>query len=180
METDEVPTSSWQNPLVLVGIAALAAVTIIGIVVLLTPLDGPAISSDSEPRLGTAQTDPSSSEPSRLETSNGDWWKIPEEPDVIQLESLKKEMLGQAKRLEGRYPKNAKALDLCASVYYDLNQLEEANRLWKACLALNPTVADYYLSYAEFLAGNEKPDEAIRVLEDAHVKKIVGSIKATL
>ena len=172
METDEVPTSSWQNPLVLVGIAALAAVTIIGIVVLLTPLDGPAISSDSEPRLGTVQTDPPSSEPSRLETSNGDWWKIPEEPDVIQLESLKKEMLGQAKRLEGQYPKNAKALDLCASVYYDLNQLEEANRLWKACLALNPTVADYYLSYAEFLAGNEKPDEAIRVLEDAHAKKI--------
>ncbi len=172
METDVVPTSKWQNPLVLVGIAALAAVTIIGVVVLLTPLDGPTISSDSEPRLGLVQSDSSSSEPSRVEASKEDWWKLPSEPEVIQLESLKVEMLSQAKRLERQYPKNAKALDLCASVHYDVNQLDEADRLWKTCLALNPTQADFYLNYSEFLTANEKPDEAIRVLEGAHSQKI--------
>ncbi len=169
---DEAAASLWQNPFVLVGIAVLGAASIIGIVVLLTPLDGPAISSDSEPRLGLPDPDQTSSVPSSIEVSNSDGWKLPLEPEAIQLESLKEEMLGQAKRLEVQYPKNAKALDLCASVHYDLNQLTEADRLWQACLELNPTQADYYLSYAEFLAGNEKPDEAIRVLEKAHSKGI--------
>ena len=162
----------WQSPFFLLGVAVLGAATIIGIVVLLTPLNGPDVEIDSEPRLGLEQTDPSSAGASPSETSVQAWWKIPVEPEAVQMESLKVEMLNQAKLLEEQYPKNAKALELCASVYYDLNQLEAADRLWKACLALNPPTAEYYLSYAEFLSANERPEEAIRVLEGAHSQKI--------
>lgn len=97
---------------------------------------------------------------------------LPTEPEVIDMPKLQSEMIAEAKRLELFYPKSAQSLDLAASVYFDLNQLENAERLWQSCLALQPSQADYYISYGEFLQNQERSEEAIEVILSAHERKI--------
>lgn len=94
------------------------------------------------------------------------------DPEPIEMLSLEGEMLKQAEVLEHTHPSSAMALDLAASVYYDLNRLPEADRLWIACMDLRPTESEFYVSYAGFLSNNERVTEAIQLLEAAHARKI--------
>lgn len=164
----EPPTTAWQSPFALLGFAVLAAFAIIGIVVFLTPSDGPADISDLE-RSHSIEADSPANYPNAPQAT---WPPLPTTPAVATLDTLEQEMLIEAKRLEVTHPKNAKALDLCASVYYDLNELEDADRLWKLCLATQPTAADSYLSYATFLTRTQRAEEAIAILEQAHNRSI--------
>lgn len=99
-------------------------------------------------------------------------YELPINSETVDFDSLKAEMIAQAVHMASFYPKNPAALDLCASVHYDLNRLPEADKYWRACMELQPTDPEYFVSYAQFLNGQERPDEAIKILEDAHNRSV--------
>lgn len=99
-------------------------------------------------------------------------FQLPTEPEAIEMAKLQDEMIGQANHLASFYPRTAAALDLAASVHYDLNRLDEADRLWKACLELSPREPDYYVQYAKYLVNLDRAEEAVSVITNAHAKAI--------
>lgn len=98
--------------------------------------------------------------------------EIPTIPEAVNLQQLREEMIDQAKVLEMEHTKTPAAMDLVASVYYDLNQLDEADRVWKKCLALQSPEPDAYVHYSRFLNQQDRSDEAITLLSEAHSRRI--------
>jgi tetratricopeptide (TPR) repeat protein len=157
--------SRWKGFSLLLWIAIPTGL-IIGIVVLLTPLESPPPIGSSGSRLKADQ------EPTNDLIRPIPTWPLPTDAEQFQMEELQAELLREAKRLVQSYPQSTDALDLAASIHYDLNRLPEADELWKACLALEPANPNIYLEYARFLTQTEKPEQAIQVLEAAHTQQI--------
>jgi tetratricopeptide (TPR) repeat protein len=101
---------------------------------------------------------------------------LPNEPELIEVQPLQEEMIAQAKALEQSHSNSTAALDLAASVYYDLNQPNEADRLWKACFKLEPKEADLYVNYSRFLNQLDRSEEAIELLNKVHAKSIETNV----
>lgn len=99
-------------------------------------------------------------------------FELPTKPEALNLQQLREEMIAQAKVLETEHTKTPAAMDLVASVYYDLNNLDEAERVWKKCIALGSPEPDAYVHYSRFLNQQDRSDEAIELLKDAHSRRI--------
>ncbi len=99
-------------------------------------------------------------------------FELPTKPEAVNLQQLREEMIDQAKVLEMEHTKTPAAMDLVASVYYDLNQLDEADRVWKKCIALQSPEPDVYVHYSRFLNQQDRSDEAIKLLNEAHSRRI--------
>ncbi|MFO0942893.1 MAG: hypothetical protein U0930_19315 [Pirellulales bacterium] len=97
---------------------------------------------------------------------------LPTEPEAIDLQQLRDEMLSQAQVLETEHTKTPAAMDLVASVYYDLNYLGEAERVWKKCIVLGSPEPDVFVHYSRFLNQQDRSEEAIQLLNDAHSRRI--------
>lgn len=154
------------NGLIRLGLILTGVTLVVSSVWVLYPLlNKKANSSSRGPRLQADAIEISDS-------TTGQPFQLPTSPEPIEMAQLQEEMISQAKHLEAFYAKDSTALDICASVYYDLNQLDEADRLWKACVALQPTEHDPYIRYAQFLTAQERAEEAIKLIELAHSKSI--------
>ena len=154
------------NGLIRLGLILTGVTLVVSSVWVLYPLlNKKANSSSRGPRLQADAIEISDS-------TKGQPFQLPTSPEPIEISKLQDEMISQAKHLEAFYAKDSTALDICASVYYDLNQLDEADRLWKACVALQPTEHDPYIRYAQFLTAQERAEEAIKLIELAHSKSI--------
>lgn len=95
-------------------------------------------------------------------------FEIPTIPETFNMSDLEKELMEEAQRLSEFYPRSIPFLDLCASLYYNLNRLELAEQLWSRCISLTPSEPEYYLNYSRFLLRNDRVEDAITVIEKAH------------
>ena len=181
--------SRRRHPLTLIGVGSLLAAVVIIVVVWLTPNDEQEFGTHREsahdasgnsqvfqPPPVLAPAAPTNFDRSGSTTPNVPGgmtgFVLPAEPQGIQVKPLMEEMIVEAKRLQAAYPRNAAALDLAASVYYDLNHLDEAERVWTKCVALHPNRAGIYVGFAQMLVTYGKPELAVTILEQAHAQGI--------
>lgn len=168
---------SVKRLLYLLGAAAASAAAIIGIVVLLTPLEPNGSDPASETAANSAAATPAAgaivagSAPGATLPANPPrkiaW---PTEPAEVTVEALQAELKRLANRLSERFPERADALHVSAMIAKELGRSAEAEALWQRSVDLAPPQVGPYVGLATALMDRGEGEAAVAVLEKAHAE----------
>ncbi len=185
MESDPLGEVAPRGPqetnrrmtLVLVS-AVLGAAAIIGIVVVLTPLDENPLEEEmakAEAKLAAAQR----AAETAAATPTKKYPRVPiaqlelaTEAEDIDVTALREELTGLADWLKFGYPNDASALHIAAQIYGELRQTQIAQATWEKCLEAQPMSPGPYAGLAQLLSESGNDERAVEVISDALNKGI--------
>lgn len=165
----------WQKLVVLLTVGLLMSGLVIGVVVLLTPLEElteeekEAYLAEQRLKLSQMTTDssptaPSLSPPKEQPKRQSPTISLPTQPKISETQVVHDQVREMVEGLVVKFPSDPGSWHIAAQTYAELNQSEKAEEYWKKCLELKPQHFGPYLGLAEVLTEKGRFQDAVEVL----------------
>ncbi|MCU0711688.1 MAG: tetratricopeptide repeat protein [Pirellula sp.] len=159
--------------LLLVGL--VMAGLVIGVVVLLTPLEDlteeekEAYLAEQRQKLLQAERESSNevaspAAPAAAPERKPSTLELPTEATVVETQIVHDQVREMVEGLVSKFPADPGSWHIAAQTYAELNQSEKAEEYWKKCLELKPQYFGPYLGLAEVLTDKGRFQDAVEVL----------------
>jgi tetratricopeptide (TPR) repeat protein len=93
--------------------------------------------------------------------------QLPDAPVPVTTEALRDELVELGQQLREQFPQDPAALHGVALLYKDLQKTAEAERIWEACVALEPRQPGPYVGLASARMELGRDPEAVATLREA-------------